>query len=48
MNLVRENLALLEEQVNRAEDEMGSFSSIKKMFSTLSMPAFMVSSDPVK
>ncbi|XP_064641329.1 biogenesis of lysosome-related organelles complex 1 subunit 4-like isoform X2 [Lineus longissimus] len=36
--LVRENVSVLEEHVNKAEDDMGSFSTVKKMLSSFSLP----------
>ncbi|OWF53542.1 Biogenesis of lysosome-related organelles complex 1 subunit 4 [Mizuhopecten yessoensis] len=38
VSVVRENTAMMEECVNRAEDEMGSFSGLKKMLSSFVSP----------
>jgi len=38
VSVVRENLNVMEENVNKAEDEMGSFSSLKKMLSSFVSP----------
>ncbi|XP_074645232.1 biogenesis of lysosome-related organelles complex 1 subunit 4-like isoform X2 [Tubulanus polymorphus] len=38
---VRQNVATMEDLVNKAEDEMGTFSNIKKMITNISLPTFI-------
>ncbi len=46
--MVKQNVSAIEKQVEQAENEMGSMSSIKKAFSGFPVPSFLfsVSSKP--
>ncbi|XP_013392628.1 biogenesis of lysosome-related organelles complex 1 subunit 4 [Lingula anatina] len=46
VSLVKQNLNATEEQVSKAEDELGSFSSFKKMLNSFSVPSFLSSKKP--
>ena len=41
--MVKQNVLVIEKQVEQAENEMGSLSSIKKAFSGFPIPAFFSS-----